>query len=150
MEIILTRMLLFTVLPVLLGMGVLRRHKSATSPACRAEAMLIPLLIVGVAGSGLGGFVAHVFISDQVADVIGWDRGSPFQAEVGFANLAIGLLGAIAAGRRDGFREATVLAATVLAATVFGVGASIVHLVDIVDTGNPHRRATQPKTSRTS
>jgi hypothetical protein len=48
-----------------------------------------------------------------------------------FANLAVGILGLIAAGRRDGFREATVIAVTVL-----GVGASIVHLQDILATGN--------------
>ena len=93
--------------------------------------MLIPLFIIGVAGSGIGGFLAHVFISDEIADAIGWDAGSPFQLEVGFANLAIGLLGAIAAERRDGFREATVIAAT-----VFAVGATFVHIRDIVDTGN--------------
>ena len=34
-------------------------------------------------------------------------------------------------GRRDGFREATVIAVT-----VFGVGATIVHVSDIIDTGN--------------
>ena len=67
--------------------------------------MLIPLFIIGVAGSGFGGFIAHVFISDEIAESIGWDAGSPFQLEVGFANLAIGLLGAIAAERRDGFRR---------------------------------------------
>ena len=34
-------------------------------------------------------------------------------------------------GRRDGFREATVIAVT-----VFGVGATIVHVSDIIQTGN--------------
>ena len=48
-----------------------------------------------------------------------------------FANLLIGLLGIIATSRRDGFREATVIAAT-----TFGVGATIVHLMDILATGN--------------
>jgi hypothetical protein len=43
--------------------------------------------------------------------------------EVGFASLAIGLLGAVAAERRDGFREATVAAAL-----VFGVGAALAHI----------------------
>ena len=32
--------------------------------------------------------------------------GNPFQLEVGFANLAVGILGIVAMGRRDGFREA--------------------------------------------
>jgi hypothetical protein len=73
--------------------------------------------------AGLGGFFGHFFISDSVAKSIGWPTGNPFQLEVGFANLAIGILGIIAMGRRDGFREATVIAVT-----VFGVGATIVHI----------------------
>jgi uncharacterized protein DUF6790 len=34
-------------------------------------------------------------------------------------------------GRRDGFREATVIAVT-----VFGVGASVVHVMDVIESGN--------------
>jgi hypothetical protein len=111
--------------------GVMLFDPSARGGLRNAEAMLIPLFIIGVAGSGIGGFIAHVFISDEIADAIGWDVGSPFQLEVGFANLAIGILGAGAGERRDGFREATVIAAT-----VFAVGATFVHLRDILETGN--------------
>ena len=131
MEVFLSRTFLFTVLPVVLGTGVTLFDPSACGRVRQAEAMLIPLFVIGVAGSGIGGFLAHVFISDEIADSIGWDAGSPFQLEVGFANLAIGLLGAIAAERRDGFREATVIAAT-----VFAVGATFVHVRDLFDTGN--------------
>jgi hypothetical protein len=131
LEVFLTRAFLFTLLPVALGAAVAGFDASARGRLRQAEAMLIPLFIIGVAGSGFGGFVAHVFISDEVAESIGWEAGSPFQLEVGFANLAIGLLGAIAAERRDGFREATVIAAT-----VFAVGATFVHVRDILDSGN--------------
>jgi hypothetical protein len=131
LEVFLTRTFLFTVLPVVLGAGVTLFDPSARGRLRKAEAMLIPLFIIGVAGSGIGGFIAHVFISDDIADSIGWDAGSPFQLEVGFANLAIGLLGALAAERHDGFREATVIAAT-----VFAVGATFVHVRDILETGN--------------
>ena len=130
-EVFLTRTFLFTVLPVVLGAGVILLDPSARGRVRQAEAMLIPLFIIGVAGNGIGGFIAHVFISDEIADSIGWDTGSPFQLEVGFANLAIGILGAIAAERRDGFREATVIAAT-----VFAVGATFVHIRDILEAGN--------------
>ena len=47
------------------------------------------------------------------------------------ANLALGILGIVAMSRRDGFREATVLAAT-----VFGVGATLVHVMDVIESGN--------------
>ena len=68
---------------------------------------------------------------DAVAESIDWPKGSPFQQEMGFANLALGVLGFIAAGRRDGFREATVIAVAVV-----GVGATVVHVTDIVQEGN--------------
>jgi hypothetical protein len=84
-----------------------------------------------MAGGGIGNFFAHFFISDLVAESIGWPAGSPFQLEVAFANLAIGLLGILAMSRRDGAREAAVLAAT-----VFSLGATVVHLMDIAATGN--------------
>jgi hypothetical protein len=45
-------------------------------------------------------------------------------------------------GRRDGFREATVIAVTVL-----GVGATIVHLMDIVQSGNLAPGNTLPNVS---
>ena len=66
-----------------------------------------------------------------VAESIGWAKGSPFQQEVGFANLALGVLGLIAAGRRDGFREATVIAVAIM-----GVGATVVHVIDILQEAN--------------
>ena len=125
------RLALFTVLPVLLGAALVIFDRTAIGPVRRAEAFLIPLFIVGVGGSGISGFIEHVFISDPAARSIGWEPGSPFQLEVGFAHLAIGLLGAVAAERRDGFREATVAAAT-----VFSVGATLVHLMDIAASGN--------------
>ncbi len=125
------RLALFTVLPVLLGAAIVIFDRTAIGPVRRAEAFLIPLFVVGVGGSGISGFIAHAFISDPVARSIGWEPGSPFQLEVGFAYLAFGLLGAVAAERRDGFREATVAAAT-----VFSVGAALVHLMDIAATGN--------------
>jgi hypothetical protein len=84
-----------------------------------------------VCDDGIGGFSGHIFASDLVAEAVGWPPGNPFQLEVGFANLALGILRVIAIGRRDGFREATVIAVT-----VFSVGATVVHLMDIVETGN--------------
>src|SRR5215210_7591962 len=48
-----------------------------------------------------------------------------------FLLTAVGVLGIVAMGRRDGFREATVIAVT-----VFSLGATIVHAIDIIETGN--------------
>ena len=99
--------------------------------AQRLEVFLLYVLAVGVAGSAIGGFFAHAFLADEVAESVGWPAGSPFQREVAFANLALGTLAVLAMNRRDGFRDATVIAVTIVAA-----GATITHVIDIVETGN--------------
>jgi hypothetical protein len=101
------QLLIFTALPILLGLAIVGFDRTATTPVRRAEAFLVPLLLLGVGGSGLSAFIAKVFI--------GWSPDTPYVLESGFAGLAAGLLGAIAAERRDGFREATALAVTALA-----------------------------------
>ena len=92
---------------------------------------MLYVLAVGVAGGAIGGFFAHAFLADEVADSIGWPAGSPFQLEVAFANLALGILAILAMNRRDGFRDATVIAVA-----IFAGGATITHVKDIVETGN--------------
>jgi hypothetical protein len=125
----LARLALFTALPVLLGAAIVMFDRTATGAVRRAEAFLVPLFIIGVGGNGIVEFIGNVFISDTVARSLGQQPGNPFQLEVGFANLAIGLLGAVAAERRDGFREATVAAVF-----VFSVGATLVY---VAATGSP-------------
>ena len=125
------RLLVFTVLPLLLAGLVILLDTTTRLRARRWEAALILLFAISVGAAGIFNFVSHLFLADEAAAAIGWAAGSPFQSEVAFANLAIGLLGVVAVGRRDGFREATVLAVT-----VFSVGATVVHLLDILATGN--------------
>jgi hypothetical protein len=131
MTIFAIRIFIFSLLPLLLAGAVLVLDKTITSRERRLEVFLIFLFALSVAGGGISNFVAHFFLADQIAGSIGWPAGSPFQLEVAFANLALGVLGLVAVGRCDGFREATVIAVT-----VFGVGATIVHLMDIAATGN--------------
>jgi hypothetical protein len=125
------RIFIYSILPLLVAGAQIVLDKSTNTRERRLELFLIYIFSLGVAGSGIAGFISHFFISDIVAEFIGWPAGNPFQLEVAFANLMLGILGLIAAGRRDGFREATVIAVT-----VFGVGATIVHLMDIAATGN--------------
>jgi hypothetical protein len=125
------RVFVYSILPLVVAAGHLFLDKSARSRERTLEVYVLYLFAVGVAGSGIGGFFGHFFLSDAVAESIGWPSGNPFQLEVGFANLALGILGIVAMGRRDGFREATVIAVT-----VFGVGATVVHSRDIIETGN--------------
>ena len=125
------RIFIYSILPLLIAVGHVALDKTARSRERRLEIFLLYLFGVGVAGSGIGGFFGHVFLSETVTESIGWPTGNPFQYEVGFANLALGVLGIVAVGRRDGFREATVIAVT-----IFGLGATIVHVRDIIETGN--------------
>jgi 4-amino-4-deoxy-L-arabinose transferase-like glycosyltransferase len=131
MEIVAIRVFSFSILPVLIAAGHLGLDRSSRPRERRLEIFLLYLFGVGVAGNGIGGFFGHVFLSDPVAESIGWPTGNPFQLEVGVANLTVGILGIVAMGRRDGFREATVIAATVL-----GVGATVVHGMDVIESGN--------------
>jgi 4-amino-4-deoxy-L-arabinose transferase-like glycosyltransferase len=131
MDSVAIRVFSFSVLPVIIAAGHLALDSSSRPRERRLELFLLYLLGIGVARSGIGGFFGHVFISDPVAESIGWPTGNPFQLEVGVANLAVGILGIVAMGRRDGFREATVIAATVL-----GVGATLVHAMDVIESGN--------------
>jgi hypothetical protein len=131
MTIFAIRITIFTILPLILAGVVLLADRSTNSRERKIEVFLIFLFALGVAGSGIGGFFGHMFLSDQVAESVGWPAGSPFQLEMGFANLVLGVLGIIAVGRRDGFREATVIAVAIL-----GFGATVVHIIDILETGN--------------
>ncbi len=79
---------------------------------------------------GLWAFLGHVFFPDEAARSIGW-APSPFQYEVGVANLGLGLASLYAAFK--GF-EARV--AVAIAATCFLIGAGIGHVRDIVQEGN--------------
>ena len=131
MTVTVVRVFIFSILPLLVAGAHVALDKSVRSRERRLEVLLLYLFALGVAGGGISGFFGHLFLSDFVAESIGWPSGNPFQLEVGFANLAVGSLGTMAMGRRDGFREATVIAVA-----VFGVGATIVHLMDIAETGN--------------
>jgi 4-amino-4-deoxy-L-arabinose transferase-like glycosyltransferase len=131
MDSVAIRVFSFSILPVIIAAGHLGLDSSSRPRERRLEIFLLYLFGIGVAGSGIGGFFGHFFLSDSVAESIGWPTGNPFQLEVGVANLALGILGIVAMGRRDGFREATVITATVL-----GVGATIVHVMDVIETGN--------------
>jgi hypothetical protein len=88
----------------------------------------ILLLPIGVTGLWAGAF--HVFLPKTAASLIGW-QVSPFQFEVGMADLAIGVTACIAFWRDLSFK-----AAAVCAASVFLLGDAIGHMREMVMTGN--------------
>jgi hypothetical protein len=124
------RLFAFSVLPVVLAALHVRLDTAARDRLWKVEVYLIYLFMLGVAASGLSGFFGHVFTPEAVAESIGWQTGSPFQQEMGYANLA---LGSWVSSRRD---EGTAFEATVIAVTVMGVGATVVHVTEILQEGN--------------
>lgn len=77
---------------------------------------------------GLWAFFGHVFFAEQSAASIGW-APSPFQYEVGVANIALAALYAA-------FRDFEARLAVAIAAAYFLIGAGIGHIRDIVEAGN--------------
>lgn len=130
-ELFLVRVFAYSLLPLLLAAAHLLLDRQARTPARRIELFVLYLLAISVGANGLGGAFGHFFLSDLIAKSTGWATGSPFQLEMGFANLLIGVLGLLSISRRDGFRSATIIATTIV-----GFGATAVHLMDIIASGN--------------
>jgi hypothetical protein len=105
------------------------RHAGRRDRSDRAEIVL--MYVLGVSGAiGMFNVVIHTVFASEVAASIGWPAGNPFQTEVGFANLAIGLVGFVCFWRYDFWLPA------IAAKSVFAWGAGVTHVMDIVRTGN--------------
>src|SRR4030095_10481567 len=68
----------------------LRRKPKPLKMNTVAEAFLSYYMLFPIGICNLVNFVFHVFFGDIAAEFIGWEN-SPFQAEVGFASLGIGI-----------------------------------------------------------
>ena len=130
-ELFFVRVFAYSITPLLLATAHMLLDRQVRTIARRIELFIVYLLAISVGANGLGGAIGHLFLSDLIAEGVGWPTGSPFQLEMGFANLLIGVLGIMSISRRDGFRTAAIIATTIL-----GVGATSVHIWDIAATGN--------------
>jgi hypothetical protein len=95
-----------------------------------AEALLSYYMLFPIGISNLINFVFHVFFGDTAAKFIGWDN-SPFQAEVGFASLGIGIAGVIAFKASLPFRFATLIPHA-----FFSLGAAGGHIYQMIAAHN--------------
>jgi hypothetical protein len=106
---------------------------SGPRPVGRAfvlERLLRYAFIFPVGLMGLWAAFGHIFFPARVAEAIGWQT-SPFQFEVGVANLGIGCAGLYAA-----FRSFETRLSTNLVLACFLIGAGIGHIRDIITAGN--------------
>ncbi len=95
------------------------------------EVVLLYLLVINL---GLGSLIAgmfHVFDGPATARMIGWEPGSPFQYEVGVADIAFGLTSVLCIFFRGSF-----WLAAILANSFFLFGCMIGHVKDLVVSGN--------------
>jgi hypothetical protein len=75
--------------------------------------------------------IPHIVFPDLIAGYIGWEPGSPFQLELGFAALGTSILGILCIWIRGWF-----WLAPVVSRSVFLLGAGYVHIADILEHGN--------------
>ena len=85
MDSVAIRVFSFSILPVIIAVGHLSLDRSSRPRERRLEIFLLYLFGIGVAGSGIGGFFGHVFLSDQVAE--SWLVERQLTASEGSANL---------------------------------------------------------------
>jgi hypothetical protein len=95
-----------------------------------AEAFLSSYMLFPIGISNLINFVFHVFFGDTAAKFIGWEN-SPFQAEVGFASLGVGIAGVLAYKASLPFRVATFIPPA-----AFSLGAAWGHIYQMVTAHN--------------
>lgn len=118
-------------LAALLAAGIaIGRGRRPRAIAFMADRLLRAVLFFPLGLMGLWAASGHIFLPEMAARAIGWQT-SPFQFEVGVANLGIGLAALYAAFRS---REAQI--ATGLVAAAFLGGAGVGHIREIMATGN--------------
>ena len=115
--------LIIYLLAVPIGLINLIRNKNSER-AKRLESFIVVMIFFQAGVGGLFGFVGHVFRPDQTAAYIGWPAGSPFQFEIGMANLMIGVLGILSIWFRGEFW----LAATI-GQSIFYLGCAVGHIL---------------------
>jgi hypothetical protein len=82
------------------------------------------VFLIGWAGIGAG--ISHLLFGRKTAASIGW-APSPFETEVGFADLAMGIAGVMAAGRPPSY-----WLAVILVSGIFRFGCGIGHVRQMI------------------
>ena len=95
------------------------------------EISFLYMIVINLAFSGILAFYGHVFMGPEIAKKIGWAPGSPFQFEVGVADLAFGITALLCIWIRG-----TYWIAAALANSIFLFGAAFGHIRDMIMKGN--------------
>lgn len=95
------------------------------------EVFLSYILFFNLGVMGILAAYAHVFMGPEIAKQIGWQPGSPFQFEMGMANLSFGVLGILSYWIRGRFWDATIIGWNVLF-----LGCFVGHVINYFDYHN--------------
>jgi hypothetical protein len=117
-------------LPALLFVAALVIAAARRSHESTAERFLSWILLLPIGVTGLWAGVFHVFFPGTAAALIGWEV-SPFQFEVGMADVAIGVTACIAFWCDLSFK-----AAAVSVSSVFLLGDAVGHVKQMLIAGN--------------
>lgn len=94
------------------------------------QATTLNAVLFLIGSSSIGNAIVHLFFAKQIAASIGWST-SPFQLEVGGANLALGVAAIVGA-----FFGREYWLGVIIAALVFLWVAGIGHIIEIRKRGN--------------
>jgi hypothetical protein len=117
-------------LPVFLFVASLALAATTRTSAPAADRFLGWLLLLPVGVTGLWAALFHLFFPGIAAADIGW-QASPFQFEVGMADLAIGATACLAFWRNLDFK-----AAAVMVSSIFFLGDAVGHVKQMLVAGN--------------
>ena len=117
-------------LPVFLFVAALVFAWLSRSGAPIADRLLAWILLLPIGVTGLWAAVFHLFFPEIAAADIGWGP-SPFQFEVGMADLAIGATACVSFWRSLDFK-----AAVVIINAIFLLGDAIGHVGQMIAAGN--------------
>jgi hypothetical protein len=120
-------MLSITVLAIIIHL-LLMKQRSAQKTV---EVILLYLLVIAVGGGALIAGLMHIFDGPATALRIGWAAGSPFQYEVGVADIAFGVTCILCVFFRGSF-----WLAAIMANSIFLLGAMAGHVHDAYASGN--------------
>ena len=117
-------------LPVFLFIAALALAAASRSDAPVADRLLAWILLLPIGVTGLWAAAFHLFFPQIAAADIGWEV-SPFQFEVGLADLAIGATACVSFWRSLDFK-----AAAVMVSSIFLLGDAVGHVKQMMVAGN--------------
>ena len=120
-------MLAITLIAIVVHL-TLMKQKSAKNVV---EVILLYLLALAVGAGALLAGLMHIFNGPATAQMIGWAAGSPFQFEVGVADVAFGLIAILCLFIRGNF-----WLAAIIANSTFLLGCMVGHVSSLAENGN--------------